>query len=327
MMTKYLCLLGCVLLPLMSGADELSLGARVQPAPLDSKFSDPNYYVWCGSAVKGDDGRYHLFYSRWPVSNPNHFAPGWAIVSEVAYAIGDSPRGPFTHVNVALPKRGTNAVTGQKYWDADMTHNPYCLRKDGKWYLYYLGNYGDGTYNNHLNHDRIGLAVADHPAGPWTRLDQPIVDVSTNAADFDSLRLSNPSVTFRPDGKVLMVYKAVTQASGNAVRFGACIADSPTNTYVKQASVAGQIFKAPGGDWMVAEDPFIWFSPNYGNLYYAVVRDVVGTFTGRGRRSGVVQVGGRLELDERGRSRRARHRVSNGPTVRTASRASSGPGC
>jgi hypothetical protein len=261
-------------------AAELNLGALVQPVPLDSKFALSNYYVWCGSAVKGDDGRYHLFYSRWPTSNPNKFAPGWAIVSEVAYAIGDSPRGPFTYVNVALSKRGTNAATGQKFWDADMTHNPYCIRKDGKWYLYYLGNYGDGTYNNHLNHDRIGVAVADNPAGPWTRLDQPIVDVGTNTADFDSLRLSNPSVTVRPDGKILMIYKAVTAASGNAVRFGACIADSPTNAYVKQASVAGQIFKAPGGDWMVAEDPFIWFSPSYGNLYYAVVRDVVGTFTG-----------------------------------------------
>jgi alpha-L-fucosidase 2 len=273
-------LLACCIAVFSVHAAELNLGAMVQPVPLDSKFAVSNYYVWCGSAVKGDDGRYHLFYSRWPTSNLHKFAPGWAIVSEVAYAIGDSPRGPFTHVNVALPKRGTNAATGQKFWDADMTHNPYCIRKDGKWWLYYLGNYGDGTYNNHLNHDRIGVAVADNPAGPWTRLDQPSVDVSTNTADFDSLRLSNPAVTVRPDGKILMIYKAVTAASGNAVRFGACIADSPTNTYVKQASVAGQIFKAPGGDWMVAEDPFIWFSPNYDNQYYAVVRDVVGTFTG-----------------------------------------------
>jgi len=134
-----------------ASAAELNLGALIQPVPLDSKFALSNYYVWCGSAVKGDDGRYHLFYSRWPTSNPNKFAPGWAIVSEVAYAIGDSPRGPFTHVNVALPKRGTNA------------------------------------------------------------------------ADFDSLRLGNPAVTFCPDGKILMIYKAVTAASGDTVRFGACV--------------------------------------------------------------------------------------------------------
>jgi hypothetical protein len=31
---------------------------------------------------------------------------------------------------------------------------------------------------------------------------------------------------------------------------------------------------------MLAEDPFIWFSPKYGNRYYAAARDVVGTFCG-----------------------------------------------
>ena len=55
-------------------ASELNLGAMVQPVPLDSKFAVSNYYVWCGSTVKGDDGRYHLFYSRWPTSNPDTMA-------------------------------------------------------------------------------------------------------------------------------------------------------------------------------------------------------------------------------------------------------------
>jgi hypothetical protein len=31
---------------------------------------------------------------------------------------------------------------------------------------------------------------------------------------------------------------------------------------------------------MVAEDPFIWYSERYGARYYAVTRDVVGTFSG-----------------------------------------------
>ena len=61
-----------------AGAEELDLGAMVQPVPLDSKFSDPNYYVWCGAPVKAVDGRYHLFYSRWPKTNPNKFAPAFS---------------------------------------------------------------------------------------------------------------------------------------------------------------------------------------------------------------------------------------------------------
>jgi hypothetical protein len=268
-------------------AEELDLGAMVQRVPPDSKFSDPNYYVWCGAPVKGTDGRYHLFYSRWPKNNPNKFAPGWAIVSEVAYAVGDGPRGPFTHVNVALPARGINPATGAKYWDADMTHNPYIILKGGTYYLYYIGNFGDGTYAVHRNNDRIGVAHATNPAGPWTRLDQPVIDITPDPAGstaaFDSLCVANPAITVMPDGKMLVLYKGVKNSGslmGGPVRHGAAIADSPTGSYIKQTAVAGQIFLPPGASNMEAEDAFIWYSPRYGNRYYAVARDVVGTFTG-----------------------------------------------
>ena len=259
----------------------------VRPVPLDSKFTDPNYHIWCGSCVKGPDGKYHLFYSRWPKNNPNGFSPGWAIWSEVAYAIADSPGGPFTHVNVALPARGINPATGQKYWDGDMSHNPYCIRKDGIYYLYYIGNFGDGTYEVHRNNDRIGVAWSNNPAGPWTRLDQPIIDITPDPAGstaaFDSLCVANPAITVMPDGKILVIYKGVKNSGtlmGGPVRYGAAIAETPTGSYIKQASVAGEIFLPPGATNMEAEDPFIWYSARYGHRYYAVARDVVGTFTG-----------------------------------------------
>jgi beta-glucanase (GH16 family) len=270
-----------------SGSETLDLGAMVRPVPLTAKFTDPNYHIWCGSCVKGPDGKYHLFYSRWPKNNPNGFSPGWAIWSEVAYAIADNPGGPFTHVNVALPARGTNPATGQKYWDGDMTHNPYCIRKDGIYYLYYIGNYGDGTYEVHRNNDRIGVAWANSPAGPWNRLDQPVIDITPDPAGstaaFDSLCVANPAITVMSDGKILVVYKGVKNSGttmGGPVRYGAAIADTPLGAYVKQTSVAGQIFLPPGASNMEAEDPFIWYSARYGHRYYAVARDVVGTFTG-----------------------------------------------
>ena len=268
-------------------AGTLDLGAMVQPVPLNAKFTDPNYHIWCGSCVKGPDGKYHLFYSRWPKNNPNGFAPGWAIWSEVAYAIADDPGGPFTHVNVALPARGTNPATSQKYWDADMTHNPYCILKDGVYYLYYIGNFGNGTYEVHRNNDRIGVAWANSPAGPWNRLDQPVIDITPDPAGstaaFDSLCVSNPAITVMADGKMLVLYKGVKNSGstmGGPVRHGAAIADTPLGTYVKQADVAGQIFLPPGAASMEAEDAFIWYSSRYDHRYYAVARDVVGTFTG-----------------------------------------------
>lgn len=265
-----------------ASADSLDLGSRVQPLPAANRFSEEGFFVWCGAPVKGPDGKYHLFYSRWPVKVG--FAPGWAIHSEIAYAVSDSPAGPYRHVNVALPKRGINPSIGKKYWDADVTHNSNAFYHNGKYHLFYMGNQGDGkSYPVHRNHQRIGHATASRPEGPWKRGDEPIVDVSSDPTAFDSLCVTNPAACMRPDGGVLVIYKAVQiipgKPMGGNVRYGAAIAKTPDGPYVKQS---GKIFEAekPGNHWMVAEDPFIWFSAKYGNQYYAATRDVVGTFTG-----------------------------------------------
>jgi len=58
------------------------------------------------------------------------------------------------------------------------------------------------------------------------------------------------------------------------------LADKPEGPYT---SKPGRIFEAEGDtgkSWMLAEDPFIWYSTRYGNRYFAVARDAVGRFTG-----------------------------------------------
>lgn len=263
-------------------SQDLDLGTRVHPLPAANRFAEKDYFVWCGAPVKGPDGNYHLFYSRWPVNVG--FAPGWALHSEIAYAVSKSPQGPYNHVNVALPARGINPATGLKFWDADVTHNPNAFYHHGKYYLYYMGNFGDGkNYPMHRNHQRIGLAIASNPAGPWTRMDDPVVDVSKDPSAFDSLCVTNPAACLRPDGGVVLIYKAVQfikgKEMGGNVRYGAALASKPEGPYIK---TPGRIFEAekPGKHWMVAEDPFIWFSKKYGDRYFAATRDVVGTFTG-----------------------------------------------
>jgi hypothetical protein len=68
---------------------------------------------------------------------------------------------------------------------------------------------------------------------------------------------------------------------GGNVRYGAALADSPEGPYVK---TPGRIFEAdrPGaaGHWMLAEDPYVWHDSRGSGAYYAVARDVVGSFTG-----------------------------------------------
>ena len=53
-------------------------------------FKSETYSIWGGSLVKGEDGKYHMFYSRWPK------APGWVWVShsEIRY---DDCRVPVTN--------------------------------------------------------------------------------------------------------------------------------------------------------------------------------------------------------------------------------------
>lgn len=254
----------------------LNMSAMIEPAPATAKFYDADYEIWGGSAVRDKDGRYHMYYSRWP-RGLSHSA--WVTHSEIAHAVSDSPFGPWKHRDVALPARGP------EYWDGSCAHNPTVLYHRGKYYLYYMGNVGNEEVQTplnweHRNRQRIGVAVADSPEGPWTRFDKPIIDVSSDPNAADALCVSNPSVAVRPEGGILMVYKAV--AKRNALPFGGPVShlvatsDSPTGPFTKHEH---EIFSAEGVDF-AAEDPFIWRGPD---RYWAIVKDNEGNFTGRGR--------------------------------------------
>jgi beta-glucanase (GH16 family)/pimeloyl-ACP methyl ester carboxylesterase len=257
---------------------DLDLHSMLQPVPESAKLSDPDYYIWCGTMVRGDDRKYHIYYSRWPRALGHN---AWVTDSEIAHAIGDSPFGAFKFVDVALPRRG------KQFWDGLCTHNPTILRIGNKYYLYYMGNTGDGVPTRelnwtHRNNQRIGVAVADEPGGPWTRLDKPVLDVSADPSAADALMTSNPAVTVRPEGGVLMVYKAVARQKplpfGGPVIHLTATADSPTGPFTKQMR---PIFTAPGVNF-AAEDPFIWY--DYARRkYQAVVKDNEGYFTHAGK--------------------------------------------
>jgi hypothetical protein len=58
-----------------------------------------------------------------------------------------------------------------------------------------MGNTGDGkamtTLNwSHSNHQRIGVSVADSPAGPWSRSDTPLI--ASIPGFHDALCLAKP---------------------------------------------------------------------------------------------------------------------------------------
>ena len=257
---------------------ELDLFSMVQPIPVSAKFINDSSYIWCGTLVKSHlDHRYHLFYSRWP---REYGMNAWVTSSEVAHAVSDSPFGPFECKDVTLTHRGA------EYWDGMYTHNPTVHFFNGKYYLYYAGNFGDGKITSpelnwiHRNNQRIGVAIADDPNGPWKRFDKPLIDISTDTTAFDAQMIANPSVTQMADGRFLMVYKAVgrqrPQPFGGPVVHLSAIAETPNGPFVKQNK---PIFTAQDVDFP-AEDPFVWFQDN---CYYAIVKDMQGAFTKSGR--------------------------------------------
>ncbi|MFN3161888.1 MAG: glycoside hydrolase family protein [Rubinisphaera brasiliensis] len=253
--------------------DTLNVGAMVGEVSEQSKFIDDDWYIWGGSMVRDADGQCHLLYSRWP-RELGHNA--WVTHSEIAHAVADHPLGPYRHVDVALPERG------EQFWDGLCTHNPTVHEFDGKYYLYYMGNTGDHQPTKklnfiHRNNQRIGVAVADHPAGPWKRFDQPLIDISANDDAPDSLMTSNPSILRRPDGTFVLIYKAVGKEyrlpSGGPVVHLAATAKSPTGPFKKNLKT---LFTLPG-ERFPAEDPYIWAQ---GNRCYAIVNDHKGIFNG-----------------------------------------------
>lgn len=257
--------------------DELDFTRLIQPAPASARFAHDSLYIWGASPVKGHDGKYHLFYSQW---GKQFGFMAWVTHSEIAHAVSDSPMGPYRFSDIALPQRDS------RFWDATTTHNPHIHYFDGRYYLYYTGNKGDmvnvrnGLNWKHRNNQRIGVAHADSPYGPWTRLEHPIIDVSFDSTAHDSQCVGNPSVTRMPDGKYLMVYKAVAskkpQPFGGPVVHLTAIGESPVGPFVKQNK---PIFTSEGADFP-AEDPYIWFQDE---CYYAIVKDFKGHFTGAGQ--------------------------------------------
>ena len=240
---------------------------RLGILPQDAIFEEEDYFVWCSSLVRHAD-TYYLFYSRW---KREYGFEAWVTHSEIALASSKQLFGRFRFEKVLFSKEESNA------WDRDCFHNPTVLQKDGKYYLYYMGNFGNGSFWDHRNHQRIGLAVADHPMGEWKRLEKPLIDVSEDG--FDCLMTSNPSVTELPDGRIAMIYKGVAKEkplpAGGPVVCGMAFADSPEGPFRKTGI---PVMKNPQHPWSV-EDPFLFVEHQ---RLFALAKDFHGYFTGTG---------------------------------------------
>lgn len=155
------------------------------PAVTGSGFSMDGYYVWCGSCIKGEDGRYYLFASRWPKETT--FPQGYMTHSEIVLASSDSLDKPFKFERVIFGARDGS------FWDGGMTHNPQILKAGDEYLLFYIGT-TDGSYDRR----KIGVAHSRSLTDGWIRPDKPI-QLPPNA--------NNPASVVMDDGSVYMAFR------------------------------------------------------------------------------------------------------------------------
>lgn len=246
----------------------------------DNGFAQEGWWIWCPSVIKGLDGWWHMFASRWPSGLPMH--PGWMTNSEIVRATADRPEGPYTFAEVVLPARGP------EYWDGCSTHNPTIREHGGRFYLFYTGitsplsapQPGESFDTNDprcvvaRSRKRVGMAWADSLEGPWHRADQPRLEVKPRS--FYSFLTSNPSPWILADGRTVMLFKsrAWEGTTHGAMMIGLATADHPEGPY----AVQGEEPLFGPGCFGELEDPFLWHD---GTEFHVIAKDMSGKLSGQ----------------------------------------------
>jgi hypothetical protein len=135
-------------------------------------LEDPDlkqWYYWDGKIIRGADGKYHLFASRWEQSKGHN---GWWS-SRAVSAVSDDPTGPYQDQGLLWPDS-----------EGGKGHNVTALMLP------------DGSYAVVVSETRPGdVFVSKSLDGPWQQIGSIKVDGKPN------WRASNVSIMIRPDGR------------------------------------------------------------------------------------------------------------------------------
>ncbi len=287
----------------------LPIDARVDGSILSgpSILNDPDRFVWGGSVVRGDHGKYHMLYGTWECGDTIPvFSNAWVLYSKIAYAVSDYPDRDFKIQKIVLQGR---ALDGDPTaWDAQMVSNPHLKKFNGKYYLYYIGSVDPGIQpagskgenvnkrNRVQQNQKIGVlefdSFEDLMSGKFKRPDSPILSPRTrvkpdNIVDPspegtkskpDNIIVVNPSVVQRPsDGKYLLYFKGNFYDPHWRGIHGVAISDSPTGPFTATDHFVFDI-ALENGKMASAEDPYVWFHKTH-DKFYVVFKDFSGKIT------------------------------------------------
>jgi hypothetical protein len=222
--------------------------AAVGPRDIRNGLEDPTmtrWNYWDGQILKGPDGKYRMFASRWDQAL-GHKAWGQSIA---VTAISDSALGPYRDKGLMWPDD-----------EGGKGHNVTALRLP------------DGRYAVVVSETRNGdVFVSASIDGPWRKLGSITVDQSEyrsvktpgdlqQAAELKPWRASNVSLIARPDGGFEIV-----QRSGQ-------ILVSTTDILGPYKVMGDSVYRGlpglPQNDMRAFEDPVIWYS---GGWYHILV--------------------------------------------------------
>jgi alpha-L-fucosidase len=262
-----------------SKSDDLQLYDNFEPIDQDNIFKTEGYYNWGSSIIKGNDGKYHIFYSRW---KKEYGFYGWLTHSEIAHATSKNPAGPWKYKETVLKGRRKD------HWDAITAHNPKIKYFDGKYYLYYVatnsGNqplsekdlietakigYKHENWMPLRNRQRTGVAVSSSLKGTWVRKDKPLIEPS---GPINTLTV-NPAIDKGKDGKYYLIIKGDKDKIKWYVRNQAMsISDHPEGPFIMQ--------EKPVIDYLDTEDMSIWYDQKRERFYGVFHTNKGGGFIG-----------------------------------------------
>jgi hypothetical protein len=186
----------------------------------DRKMQDWDY--WDGQIIKGKDGKYHLFASRWDQSKGH---TGWR-ESKAVHAVSDKVTGPYVDQGLCWPDdRG-----GQG-------HNVTALVLP------------DGRYAIVVSETRPGdVFVSKSLDGPWDHIGS--IQLAGNEFSVGE-KMSNLSIMVRPDGLFQIVPRSGKIWIGKTV-LGPYTVQGP--------SIYSTIPELASHNPRYLEDPVVWFS-------------------------------------------------------------------
>jgi hypothetical protein len=246
----------------------------ILPAVVHGGFRRDDAWIWCGSVIRGEDERYHMFASMWEKTVPFTY---WVTNSMIVHAVADTPEGPFHYKEDVLTPRGS------RFWDGMMTHNPTIHRFQDRYLLFYTGTTYEGerpgpgldvpekVKRQAGANQRIGMAVAPSPDGPWQRPYAPCLDV--RPGHWDAQMTTNPAPCIHDTGDTLLLYKSKS-GPRRPTRYGVARASTPFGPFGRVGPERPIVF---GDASTPYEDAYVWFR---NGMYHMLFNDLKGVLTG-----------------------------------------------